>query len=162
MSTGLKANSDGSAAIQVGGSDAITITSGLGVAIPQTLAVTGTGSVGGNMSFNSGYGSAAVAYGCRAWVKFVGATGVITASGNVSGVVRNSAGNYTITFATPMPDANYAVNVTAANVPGTGQTVGQLTTTAPTTTTVAVYCATSGVGAADPASSGSMFVTIHR
>lgn len=29
MSTGLKANADGSAAIQVGGSDAITITSGL-------------------------------------------------------------------------------------------------------------------------------------
>ena len=33
MSAGIKANSDGSAAIQVGGSDAITITSGLAVSI---------------------------------------------------------------------------------------------------------------------------------
>lgn len=101
-------------------------------------------------------------YQCRAWVKFVGSTGAITASGNVSGVVRNTAGIYTITFATPMPDANYAVNVTAANIAGTGQTVGQSTTTAPTASAVVVYCATNGVGAADPASSGSMFVTIHR
>jgi hypothetical protein len=162
MTAGIKATADGSAAIQVGGSDAITITSGLAVAIPQTLAVTGAGSVAGNLSFNSGYGSAAVAYGCRAWVKFVGSTGAITASANVSGVVRNSAGNYTITFATAMPDANYAVNVTASTSPGTGQTVGQLAATAPTTTAVAVYCASNGVGSADPAGSGSMFVTIHR
>ena len=48
-------------------------------------------------------------YACRAWVRFNGTTGAILASGNVSGVVRNTAGDYTITFATAMPDANYAV-----------------------------------------------------
>jgi hypothetical protein len=138
------------------GTTALTLSSG------QVATFAGATSVAGNLSFNSGYGSAAVAYGCRAWVKFVGSTGAITASANVSGVVRNSAGNYTITFATAMPDANYAVNVTASNSPGTGQTVGQLAATAPTTTAVAVYCASNGVGSADPAGSGSMFVTIHR
>ncbi|CAB4131923.1 hypothetical protein UFOVP135_20 [uncultured Caudovirales phage] len=101
-------------------------------------------------------------YSCRAWVKFLGSTGAITASGNVASVVRNSAGNYTITFSTAMVDANYAVQVTASNLAGTGQTVGQLATTAPTTTAVVVYCATNGSGAADPAGSGSMFVTIFR
>jgi hypothetical protein len=39
----------------------------------------------GNLLFNSGYGSAAVAYGCRAWVNFNGTgTVAIRASGNVS------------------------------------------------------------------------------
>ena len=42
MSAGIKANSDGSGAIQIGGSDYITISSAGAVTIPQTLAVTGT------------------------------------------------------------------------------------------------------------------------
>ena len=42
MTTGLKANSDGSAAIQVGGSDAITITSGLNTTFVGTVAVAGS------------------------------------------------------------------------------------------------------------------------
>ena len=47
MSAGLKANADGSAAIQVGGSDAITITSGLGVlAVAPTGLGYGTGAGG--------------------------------------------------------------------------------------------------------------------
>jgi hypothetical protein len=41
MSAGIKANVDGSGAIQVGGSDYITISAVGAVAIPQTLAVTG-------------------------------------------------------------------------------------------------------------------------
>lgn len=58
-------------------------------------------------------GSAPV-YGARAWVNFAGATGTINASGNVSGVTRNSTGTYTITFATAMADANYSVVGTAS------------------------------------------------
>jgi hypothetical protein len=50
MSAGIKANNDGSAAIQVGGSDAITFTSGLAVTIPQSLAVTGGLTLTGNAS----------------------------------------------------------------------------------------------------------------
>ena len=57
-------------------------------------------------------GSAPI-YGARAWVNFAGATGTINASGNVSGVTRNSTGTYTITFSTAMADANYSVVATA-------------------------------------------------
>lgn len=56
-------------------------------------------------------GSAPV-YGCRAWAVFAGATtgtNPPTAGGNVASVTRNSTGNYTIAFTTPMSDANYAV-----------------------------------------------------
>jgi hypothetical protein len=135
----------------------------------------------GDLRFNSGYGSVATAYGCRAWVNFNGtatsnltgtysqtgtvvtvtatAHGLITgnsvylditsgtavdgiyevtvtgvntftvtqasrttsgnvtlvrstirASGNVSSVADNAAGDYTVNFATAMPDANYAIS----------------------------------------------------
>jgi len=63
----------------------------------------------GNLQFNSGYGSVATAYGCRAWVNFDGTgTPAIRASGNVSSITDNSTGNYTINFTTAMPDANYS------------------------------------------------------
>jgi hypothetical protein len=57
-------------------------------------------------------GSAPV-FGCRAWVNFdgTGTTGTnmtIRASGNVASVYKNGSGDYTITFTTAMPDANYA------------------------------------------------------
>jgi hypothetical protein len=63
------------------------------------------------LKFNSGYGSNATAYGCRAWVNFNGvpASATIRGSGNVSSVTKNSTGNYTVNFTTAMPDANYAV-----------------------------------------------------
>jgi hypothetical protein len=61
-------------------------------------------------------------YACRAWVNFNGTrnatdTGASTnganvfirASGNVASVLKNGVGDYTITFTTAMPDANYAV-----------------------------------------------------
>jgi hypothetical protein len=60
-----------------------------------------------NFKFNSGYGSVVTAYGCRAWATFTGFTPTILASGNVSSITRGSAGNYTVIFATAMPDANY-------------------------------------------------------
>ena len=63
----------------------------------------------GNFQFNSGYGSVATAYGCRAWVNFNG-TGVVAirASGNVSSITDNGTGDYTVNFTTAMPDANYS------------------------------------------------------
>ena len=65
----------------------------------------------GNFQFNSGYGSAAVAYGCRAWVNFNGTgTVAIRESGNVSSITDNGTGNYTVNFATAMPDINYAAH----------------------------------------------------
>jgi hypothetical protein len=64
----------------------------------------------GDLQFNSGYGSAATAYGCRAWVNFNGTgTVAIRASGNVSSITDNGTGNYTVNFTTALADANYAV-----------------------------------------------------
>jgi hypothetical protein len=62
----------------------------------------------GNLLFNSGYGSVATAYGCRAWVNFNGTgTVAIVGSGNVSSITDNGVGLYTVNFTTAMPDANY-------------------------------------------------------
>ena len=65
----------------------------------------------GNLLFNSGYGSAATAYGCRAWVNFNGqGTVSIRASGNVSSITDNNVGDYTVNFTTAMVDVNYAIS----------------------------------------------------
>jgi uncharacterized protein (AIM24 family) len=86
----------------------------------QAIAGT-TGSFSGNLSFNSGYGSAAVAYGCRAWVNFDGSgTPAIRASGNVTSITDNGTGNYTVNFTTNMPDVNDSVSGMASDVGGTG------------------------------------------
>ena len=66
-------------------------------------------------------GSAPI-YACRAWVNFNGTTNTggncdIRASGNVSSVTDSGTGQYTVNFTTAMPDANYAIQITAA---GTG------------------------------------------
>jgi hypothetical protein len=70
----------------------------------------------GDLQFNSGYGSVATAYGCRAWVNFNGTgTVAIRESGNVSSITDNGTGNYTVNFATAMPDANYAAVMSSAD-----------------------------------------------
>jgi hypothetical protein len=68
-----------------------------------------------NLQFDSGYGSTATAYGCRAWVNFNGTgTVAIRNSGNVSSITDNGGlGDYTVNFTTAMPDANYAVGGSA-------------------------------------------------
>jgi len=55
-------------------------------------------------------GGSAPIYACRAWVNFDG-TGTVSIreSGNVSSITDNGTGDYTINFATALPDANYAV-----------------------------------------------------
>jgi hypothetical protein len=66
---------------------------------------------GGNLQFNSGYGSMATAYGCRAWVNFNGqGTVTIRGSGNVSSITDNGTGQYTVNLTSAMPDANYGIN----------------------------------------------------
>ena len=75
----------------------------------------------GNLLFNSGYGSAATAYGCRAWVNFNGTgTVAIRGSGNVSSITDNGTGDYTVNFTTAMADANYSAvgNVTGGKFLG--------------------------------------------
>lgn len=63
----------------------------------------------GNLRFNSGYGSVATAYGCRAWVNFNGTgTVAIRGDGNVSSITDRNTGRYTINLTNAMPDSNYA------------------------------------------------------
>jgi hypothetical protein len=79
----------------------------------------------GNFQFNSGYGSVAVAYGCRAWVNFNGTgTVAIRASGNVSSITDNGTGDYTVNFTTALPDANYSLNMTIQRGDGAGVNPG--------------------------------------
>jgi hypothetical protein len=104
----------------VSGTTVLTLPATTGTVFVGGQALTATtGSFSGNLSFNSGYGSAAVAYGCRAWVNF-GGTGTVTlrASGNVTSITDNGTGTYTINFTTSMPDANYAFSM-ACNGNGT-------------------------------------------
>lgn len=94
----------------------------------------------GVFKFDSGYGSAAPAYGCRAWVNFdgtgtTGANQTIRASGNVASVYKNGTGNYQVNFATAMPDANYTVSVMSSGG-GSGIAVRLIN---PTTTGFTVY-----------------------
>jgi hypothetical protein len=99
----------------------------------------------------------------KAWVNFVGSSGSVNASYNVSSVTRSSAGAYIVNFTTAMSSANYATLVTAGNGGGTGQGTGQnYSSAAPTTSSVSIYCATNGVGNADPAYSGQMNCAVFR
>ena len=108
----------------------------------------------GVLSFNSGYGSAAKAYGCRAWVNFDGTgTPAIRASGNVTSLTDNATGDYTVNFTTAMVDANYSAVATAQrNSAGGASWVGLYggTSLVQTTTTVRVLNITAAGAAEDP------------
>jgi hypothetical protein len=67
----------------------------------------------GLFQFNSGFGSVATAFGCRAWVNWNGTGSAIRASGNVTSITSPGTGQYTVNFTNAMPDANYAVAGTA-------------------------------------------------
>jgi hypothetical protein len=109
----------------------------------------------GLLQFNSGYGSVATAYGCRAWVNFNGqGTIAIRGSGNVTSITRNGTGNYAVNFTTSMPDTNYAVNVTLG---GGNAYVG--TTESRNTNNLQIYGWTTGSSFFD---SNSVNVTVFR
>lgn len=129
------------------------------VASAERLTVTSAG----NLQFNSGYGSSATAYGCRAWVNFNGTgTVAIRASGNVSSITDNGTGNYTVNFTTAMPDANYAVNVTGQVTFGSFYGMGAVNgAIAPTTTAVSVL-SLNNVGGAALSDATYMNVSIFR
>ena len=70
----------------------------------------------GNTYFNSGYGSAGIAYGCRAWVNFNGqGTIAILGSGNITSVTRFATAVYDINMSNAMPDINYSVGGSVQN-----------------------------------------------
>ena len=111
--TGLVQSADLSGAINIQ-SNGTTV---LGVTSTGT-SVTGTQSVSGNLSFNSGYGSSAVAYGCRVWINYnASSTPAIRGSGNVTSITDHGIGEQTVNFTNALPDTNYAV-VSLNSTPG--------------------------------------------
>jgi len=85
-------------------------------------------------------GSAPI-YGCRAWVNFDGTrneadTGASTnganvkirGSGNVTSVLKNGTGDYTVNFTTAMVDANYSAICSSNDNPGVSKPAPALAT----------------------------------
>ena len=81
------------------------------------------GSISASKLSGAQTGSAPI-YGVRAWCVFNGTTAgtnAPTAGGNIASIQRLSAGDYAVTFTTPMPSANYCVTIGASsNGSGTG------------------------------------------
>lgn len=97
---------------------------------------------------------------CRAWVNFNGTTVTnpasmtgVRGSFNVSSILDNGTGDYTINFTTAMPDANYAGVITPDLATDGSVIVGNTRdyTTARTTTALRVASAQPGVGSKDTA-----------
>lgn len=121
----LSANAGGSGIFTIASPNSntnrtLTLPDETGTFLTSGGAISGsTGSFTGNLSFNSGYGSAAVAYGCRAWVNFNGTgTVAIRGSGNVSSITDNGTGDYTVNLTTAMPDTNGTVAGSAVETVG--------------------------------------------
>jgi len=104
-----------------------------------TVAATNFNATTSNFQFNSGYGSNATAYGCRAWVNFEGTSPYsIRSSGNVSSISFVTTGTYTVNLSTALTDTNYTVVCNSDNIT-TGSTSGTYCVphngTSPTTST---------------------------
>jgi hypothetical protein len=151
MTISIKSPTSTTGSIQKNGSDVITIDASDNVTVANGLTVSGNISTSGTIpagqltgdlpaisganltGLPAGYtnsdaltlfnasGSAPV-YACRAWVNFNGTgTVAIRASGNVSSITDNGAGDYTVNFTTAMPDINYTTVVSSITMGGTPQ-----------------------------------------
>jgi len=103
--------------------------------------------------FNDGNGTQTGTL-CRAWVNFDGTTNTggfctVRASGNVTSVADNGAGDYTVNFTTVMPDANYAVSISAASSTISANLCTKLQSTTASASNVRVTTASGGGSLAD-------------
>jgi hypothetical protein len=99
-----------------------------------------------NLQFNSGYGSVATAYACRAWVNFNGTgTVAIRGSGNVTSISDTGTGAYTVNFTTAITDANYCY--TFGGKPASDTIAGYKTPDNKTNTTTALFIQTGSASA---------------
>jgi hypothetical protein len=136
----------------------------------SSLATAATITSAGLFQFNSGYGSVATAYGCRAWVNFNGTgTVAIRASGNVSSIGDMGTGDYFVNFTTAMPDVNYALSGGASRGSGDTSTngpfaVGIFQITAPATGSVRIQTGYGGSQASAGSNQDAVYVcvAIHR
>jgi hypothetical protein len=95
----------------------LTATSGEGVTLAGTLAVTGVHTVGNNAIYTSDGGGVTqntVQGLLKSWVNFNGAAGTLSArdSFNVSTITDNSTGNYSLTFSNNMNNSGYSASST--------------------------------------------------
>jgi hypothetical protein len=125
-SSGFVQSADTSGVVQIQNNGTTRLeANGTGVVVTGTGSVSGNFTASGDLLFNSGYGSAAIGYGCRAWVNFNGITNAIRASGNISSITDDGTGIWTLNFTNAMPDANYCL-VSSAQVISS-QTTGRNT-----------------------------------
>jgi hypothetical protein len=122
-------------------------------AVRITIDTSGNLQVGGTTVANTvGYVNSRT--NTRAWARWNGANGTITSSYNVSSVTRSSAGQYVVNFTTALADANYAPMLSCAGdttvYNGYGVFAGM--TSAPTTSSFAIWTKSYNGTATDPAS----------
>lgn len=102
----------------------VIIDGGAGITFPDTVQQTnGMTMTGGNPPY----------YAARAWVSFNGTNGAIFAQANIESVSRTATGRYTVTIATDMPDANYAIIATSGAAVAGNQYYNVRINSAPTT-----------------------------
>tara|TARA_E500000305_G_scaffold79190_1_gene64959 strand:- start:1908 stop:3965 length:2058 start_codon:yes stop_codon:yes gene_type:complete len=116
--------------------------------------------VTGDLKFNSGYGSSVTGYGVRAWVNFNGTgTVAIREDGNVSSITDNGTGDYTVNFATALPDTNYCVvgsGISVSNHPAVGVSVSSASGAQATGSIRIVVSTTGGAGSVGQSTDGSI------
>lgn len=122
--TSTSALTTGTLPVSSGGTGATSLTAnnvllGNGTSAPQTVAPGTSGNV--LTSNGTTWTSAAAAtgitqttgsapyYGARAWASFNEGSASLQSSANISSLTDNGTGDFTLTFTTAMPDANYAV-----------------------------------------------------
>lgn len=100
---------------------------------------------------------AAPIFGVRAWVKWSvsGTTVTVNASGNVTSVVRNSTGDYSITLTTGPGNTNYAV---VATVAGAAQYTATIWSQTSTVARFSIYSAGNNPILVDPSSGHVLFM----
>ena len=136
-------------AIANGGTGAITAALALAALLPSQ-----TGNAGKALVTSGSAASWDNAQGAKAWVNFNGTgTVAIRASYNVSSITDNGVGDYTVNFTTAMVDANYGFAISG----GRGNSASFAVNYAPTTSSLRVDQARSGVFFDDPYIAVSIF-----
>lgn len=97
---------------------------GIGTVNPQEQLHISSGNFRHNSAVMAAPSGSAPLFTARAWG--VCASGAILNSGNLSGLVRNGAGDYTVTFTSFMPSVNYAPIIWGGHQVGYFHTVSRL------------------------------------
>ena len=72
----------------------------------------------------------------KAWCLFDGSASTITTSFNVSSLTKNGTGDYTLTYTTALPSANYAINTSGGDFSTSGRCTGGYSNATRLTTSV--------------------------